>query len=53
MKFVTPDKWIPCDGIILEHNADVAVRTNKNVLVVAGPGASAYYGLGWCKKNRL
>lgn len=39
MKFVTPDKWIPCDGIILEHNADVAVRTNKNVLVVAGPGA--------------
>jgi len=39
MKFVTPDKWIPCDGIILEHNADAAVRTNKNVLVVAGPGA--------------
>jgi superfamily I DNA/RNA helicase len=39
MKIVATEKWIPCDGIILEHNADAAVRTNRNVLVVAGPGA--------------
>lgn len=39
MKIVVPEKWIPCDGIILEDNANIAVRTNKNVLVVAGPGA--------------
>lgn len=39
MKIVVPEKWIPCDGIVLEANADAAVRTDKNVLVVAGPGA--------------
>lgn len=39
MKIVVPEKWIPCDGIVLEENADAAVRTDKSVLVVAGPGA--------------
>ena len=39
MKIVAPEKWIPCDGIILEDNAKVAVKTNSNVLVIAGPGA--------------
>lgn len=39
MKIVVPEKWIPCDGIELEENANSAVRTNANILVVAGPGA--------------
>lgn len=39
MKIVAPEKWIPCDGIELEENANSAVRTNANILVVAGPGA--------------
>ncbi len=39
MKIVAPEKWAPCDGIVLENNANIAVRTNKNVLVIAGPGA--------------
>lgn len=39
MKIVAQEKWTPCDGIILEDNAKIAVKTNKNVLVVAGPGA--------------
>ncbi len=39
MKTVVREKWKPSDGIILESNADEAVRTNKNVLVIAGPGA--------------
>ena len=37
---VTPDKWIPCDGIVLEENAETAVKeTDNNILVIAGPGA--------------
>lgn len=39
MKIVVPEKWIPCDGVVLEENANAAVRTDKNILVVAGPGA--------------
>lgn len=39
MRIVLPEKWTPCDNICLEHNADLAVRTNKNILIVAGPGA--------------
>lgn len=39
MKIVVPEKWIPCDGVVLEENANAAVKTEKNVLVVAGPGA--------------
>lgn len=39
MKIVTPEKWTPCDGIVLETNAEEAVRIDSNILVVAGPGA--------------
>lgn len=39
MKIVESEKWIPCDGIILETNAEAAVRMDSNILVVAGPGA--------------
>lgn len=39
MRIVAADKWIPCDNIVLEDNAKKAVQTNRNVLVVAGPGA--------------
>jgi len=39
MKIVTREKWKPSDEIILEGNANKAVRINKNVLVIAGPGA--------------
>ena len=39
MKIVVQENWIPCDGIVLEDSANVAVRTNNNILVIAGPGA--------------
>lgn len=40
MKVVHPDKWVPCDGIMLEEAANTAVRcSNEHVLVIAGPGA--------------
>lgn len=39
MKIIAPENWIPCDGIVLENSANATVRTNKSVLVVAGPGA--------------
>ena len=39
MKIVAPEKWIPCNDIVLENDANAAVKTDKNVLVVAGPGA--------------
>lgn len=39
MKIVALESWTPCDGVVLEDNADFVVRSNNNVLVVAGPGA--------------
>ena len=36
---VVPEKWTPVDGITLEVNADRAVRSDRNLVVVAGPGA--------------
>lgn len=33
------NKWEPVDGIKLEENALKVVKSNKNVLVIAGPGA--------------
>lgn len=39
MRIVTPEKWTPCDGVVLETNAEEAVRIDSNILVVAGPGA--------------
>lgn len=39
MKPTTPERWNSSNGIILEQNAEKAVRCNSNVLVIAGPGA--------------
>ena len=40
MKILSPDKWQPCDAVVLEVAADTAVRcSNNHVLVIAGPGA--------------
>lgn len=39
MRIVTPEKWTPCDGVVLEANAEEAVRIDSNILVMAGPGA--------------
>ena len=40
MKILSPDKWQPCDAVVLEMAADTAVRcSNNHVLVIAGPGA--------------
>lgn len=39
MKIIAPENWIPGDGIVLEENAEVAVKSDDNVLVIAGPGA--------------
>lgn len=39
MKTICVADWIPCDGIILEEAAQKAVKSNKHVLVIAGPGA--------------
>lgn len=39
MKIVAPENWIPCDGIVLEDNANTAIKAKGNVIVVAGPGA--------------
>ena len=37
---MTPEKWTPAAGFILEPNADQAVRErHRNVAVTAGPGA--------------
>lgn len=34
-----PENWVPSSGIILETNAEIAVRSNFNSVVIAGPGA--------------
>ena len=39
MRIVEQNKWVPCDGIELEKNADFVARSQDNILVVAGPGA--------------
>lgn len=39
MNIMTPEEWVPCDGIILEEAAGKAVRCGSHVLVIAGPGA--------------
>lgn len=39
MNIISPEKWTPCDGVILEDAADKAVRSSSHVLVIAGPGA--------------
>ena len=59
---IQKEKWIPIDGMILEKNALDVVKSNNNMLVVAGPGAGksellaqrAYYLLqtNECKEPR-
>ncbi|MEG0835310.1 MAG: ATP-dependent helicase [Christensenellaceae bacterium] len=39
MKIILPEKWVPCDGVVLEEKAECAVRCDSHVLVIAGPGA--------------
>lgn len=39
MKKVSEDEWLPSDNIVLEDNANFAVKCKDNILVVAGPGA--------------
>lgn len=39
MKKVKKEEWIPSDNITLEDNAEIAIRCEKSILVVAGPGA--------------
>lgn len=39
MKKVRLEEWTPTDNIVLEDNADFAVKCKGNILVVAGPGA--------------
>ena len=34
MKIVRSDKWLPCDGIILEEAANTAVRCSDMLLRV-------------------
>ena len=36
---ITPANWSPSPGIDLEPNAEIGVRSLRNYLVVAGPGA--------------
>ncbi len=39
MEFIRVDDWVPTDGIILESSALGAIKCEKNVSVMAGPGA--------------
>lgn len=36
---IDKEKWIPVGGMILEENALDVVKSNNNMLVIAGPGA--------------
>lgn len=38
-KRIEPQYWLPSSGIVLEKNAEEAIKTDLNVLVSAGPGA--------------
>lgn len=39
MNYHNPREWKPSGDIILEENALISVKSNKNLLVIAGPGA--------------
>lgn len=39
MKFVSPELWKASEEIMLEESANEAIRTDRNTLIVAGPGA--------------
>ena len=37
--YIASKEWIPADGLTLEPNAIEAIKSEENILVVAGPGA--------------
>src|SRR5690606_17673385 len=39
MAYIKPEDWIPADGFILEPAAKIAVKSEINNLILAGPGA--------------
>ncbi len=39
MMYVTSELWKPTDVFVLENNAEIVVKSKKNILVTAGPGA--------------
>lgn len=39
VEYISKDAWIPADGMKLESSARMAVESETNTLVVAGPGA--------------
>jgi Superfamily I DNA and RNA helicases len=39
MSYVNPEDWKPSEGIILEPAATVAVKSELNTIILAGPGA--------------
>lgn len=39
MSYVNPEKWLPSEGITLEPAATVAVKSELNTIILAGPGA--------------
>lgn len=36
---IPKEQWKPADGIELEKNAEIVVKSNCNYLVIAGPGS--------------
>lgn len=38
-QYIKPDEWLPADGFELEKNALTTVKSDKNYIVIAGPGA--------------
>ncbi|MEK4454008.1 ATP-dependent helicase [Paenibacillus sp. FSL L8-0506] len=39
MSYIKPEDWTPADGFTLEPAAEIAVRSEMNNLILAGPGA--------------
>ena len=39
MRIVEKEEWDSSAGIVLENNAEQAIKCEKSILVVAGPGA--------------
>ncbi|MGO4699438.1 UvrD-helicase domain-containing protein [Paenibacillus sp. 2TAB26] len=39
MSYIKPEDWTPADGFTLEPAAEIAVRNERNNLILAGPGA--------------
>ncbi|WP_152393387.1 UvrD-helicase domain-containing protein [Paenibacillus guangzhouensis] len=39
MSYISSEHWRPTDGLILEPAAEIAIKTEMNNLILAGPGA--------------